>query len=939
MNEELRIVISADNTQANNGIKKTKEELKKLQEQQEKSKKYIADTMAAVKKGAAVAIAAVTATVAAMAALGQQALENQKNIGRLTTAFEGLGSSAKQAKQTYSELYGFLGDGQTATEAANLLAQITTNTEDLTQWTRILQGAYATFPDSLPVEALAEATNETIKTGVVTGNLADAVNWLGVSEDAVNEQLATLNSTTEREAYLRGLLNDLYGTAADNYAKNNKEVIQHNKSQANLQTTLASLSKALTPMLTALNNLATVLLTTLTPAFQVVSAAIIVFCEWLAQAVTWIAKLFGIKVAFEDTASSLSGTNKGLDEMGNSIDTNQKKAEKLKRSVMGFDELNVVSDNSSSSGGGGAATVAPVVMPTVDTSALNGAFSNFESIVEQVREAMQGILVLVGLIGLGIIAWKILDAYTAGVKLKGVFEGVGAKALIIAGAVLLVKGYCDAWVNGIDWGNLLLVIGGIAAVLTGVGMQFGSFGVAIGLVAAGIAAIVLGVKDFINNGASLQNTILIIGGAVAIAVGLATAGLSTLVSVIVGVVAAVAAFTAAILLEEEVILSTEEAQKNLTAAKEAAAEAENNYISAVDAADQALQRLKDAEEKAGVTGAELYKQVQSGTLDYANMTAEQKEVYKAYLDNEQKQKDLEASTIKLNEAKKAETLAALENEIALGKEAGSYDKCKESIIKAYEEGAISADECRDLLSKSMSEMSDDAQKTFMEDIPGDIKSGLDPNKYETTRKKMGDWFRGVGKFFSEQIWQPVKDWWNKSVKPIFTKKWWSDKFKAIQQAFSDLWESIKKKFSEVGTTVGNAVSGAFKNAINWVLEKAISIINGFLKAINAGIDIINAIPGLNIKKLKMLEVPQLAKGGIATGDTLAHIGEQGYKEAVLPLDRNTEWMDVLADRIAARNGAPSKLVLNVDGKELGYATINSFNSIYTQTGSLPLVVM
>ena len=64
-------------------------------------------------------------------------------------------------------------------------------------------------------------------------------------------------------------------------------------------------------------------------------------------------------------------------------------------------------------------------------------------------------------------------------------------------------------------------------------------------------------------------------------------------------------------------------------------------------------------------------------------------------------------------------------------------------------------------------------------------------------------------------------------------------------------------------------------------------------------------------------------------------------EAVLPLDRNTEWMDTLADKIAARSGgqAPSKIILTIDGKELGRATINNINSITKQTGSLPLVLV
>jgi len=369
----------------------------------------------------------------------------------------------------------------------------------------------------------------------------------------------------------------------------------------------------------------------------------------------------------------------------------------------------------------------------------------------------------------------------------------------------------------------------------------------IAAVAAGITLVVTGVKDFIKNGASLKNTILIIGGAIATAVGLATAGLSVLLSAIIAAVVAVGAFVAAILLEETAIMGVEEAQKNLTAAKEAAAEAENGYINAVDAAESALTKLKDAEAAAGITGEELYAQVQSGTLDYADMTAAQKEVYKAYLDNEEKQKALAESTAALNEAKKAETLASLENEIALGKEAGSYDKCKESILAAYNEGSISAEECRDLLAKSMSEMSDAAQKTFMEDIPGDIKAGLDPNKYETTRKKMGDWFKKVGKGFVENIWQPVKDIWNNHIAKYFTAKWWSD---------------------------------LAKGAINGFLKRIFDGLNSLIDKLNAfGFQLPDVLGGGRIGfNIKRLEVPQLARGAVlpANKPFLAMVGDQRH---------------------------------------------------------------
>lgn len=912
MNEELKVIIRANTDQAKAKVKELKNEIAKIKEESDKADEATKAALSGIAQGVTVAIGAITALVAGMTAMGRTAIENQKQLSKLNTTFQNLGSNAAQAQKTYVGLYRFLGDGATATEAASLLGQITTNTEELSEWTKILQGVYATFPDSLPVEALAEATNETIKTGTVTGNLADAVNWLGVSEDAVNEALATMNTEAERELYLRQLLNGLYGNAAALYERNNAEILAQQESQAKLDNTLASLSKSLAPMMTALNNTAVVLLKSLAPAIETVAAAIVVLCQWLATAVSWFAALGGIEVGFGSVEQSAGGVatqidkaNNSLDDMNNGLKSGVKAANELKRITMGFDELNVVnpaSTKSASAGGvSGGGAVGAISIPKVDTSALDGSLSNFKATVEKVKEQMEGLLVLVGAIGLGIAAWKILDAYTSGTSLLGVLKNVGAYAAIIAGAILLVQGYCDAWVNGIDWGNFATILAGIALIIVGLKAKFGTFGAAIGAVAAGVALMVLGVKDFIKNGPSVQNTIMIIGGAIAVAVGLATAGLSVVVSAIIAAVAAVAAFTAAILLEEPAIMSTKEAQELLTAAKERAAEAENSYISAVDAAEASLNKLREAEAAAGVSGEELYKQVQSGTLDYANMTDAQKEVYKAYLDNEQKQKDLEASTKAFNEAKKAETLASYENQLALAKESGNYEDYKKAVIDAYESGELSAEEARELIAKSMSEMSDDAQKTFAEDLPDSIKNGLDPSKYETTGKKIKDWFA--------QAWKDIKGF------------------------FSDAGEWFKN----LGATIGEGISIGFKAVLNWVFETVEGIVNGFFGLINGAINIINAIPGVSITKLELISIPRLAKGGITTGSTVANIGEAG-KEAVLPLENNTEWMDILADRIASRNSAPTKLVLQVDGHELGWANIRSINSITQQTGTLQLLV-
>ena len=166
-------------------------------------------------------------------------------------------------------------------------------------------------------------------------------------------------------------------------------------------------------------------------------------------------------------------------------------------------------------------------------------------------------------------------------------------------------------------------------------------------------------------------------------------------------------------------------------------------------------------------------------------------------------------------------------------------------------------------------------------------------------------FSAVKTFFVSK-WNDIKDVFSSVgtwFKNIFTSAWDGIKnaFSKVKSFFTDVWNTIKNIFSKVGTAIGDAVSGAVKSAVNWVLDKAIGIINGFIKAINIAIGIINAIPGVNINKLSLLEVPKLAQGGIIDRPTIAMVGEAG-KEAVMPLERNTGWIDQLASKLGDKIG-------------------------------------
>ena len=200
----------------------------------------------------------VTAVTGAFAAVGgamlyasESTVEYRTNMAKLETAFVEAGSTAETASQMYTSFFGFLGDEGQATEAAAHLAQLTNDQKALSEWTTIAAGVYATFGDSLPIENLTEAANETAKTGQLTGGLADALNWAGVNEEEFQAKLDATTSSQEREALIRQTLNGIYTESGEKYKENAADLIASNEAQVRYTDAMAAFGEKAQPILTA----------------------------------------------------------------------------------------------------------------------------------------------------------------------------------------------------------------------------------------------------------------------------------------------------------------------------------------------------------------------------------------------------------------------------------------------------------------------------------------------------------------------------------------------------------------------------------------------------------------------------------------------------------------------------------------------------------------
>lgn len=235
--------IFIDNEKATKGIDDTKSKAQKAKESFQSLSKSCMDLSKKM-------TLAFTGGVAAITGIVESTKDYRNTMNGLETAFKTAGFEAANANDTYKSLYSVLGDTDKAKEAAQFIGLMANNEKDLASWTDICTGVYATFGDALPIEGLTEAANETAKVGQVTGVLADALNWAGISEDEFNEKLSNCSNEQEREKLIRETLNSTYKEASDLYKETNESIIKNNESQASLTENLSNIAEIFEPLVT-----------------------------------------------------------------------------------------------------------------------------------------------------------------------------------------------------------------------------------------------------------------------------------------------------------------------------------------------------------------------------------------------------------------------------------------------------------------------------------------------------------------------------------------------------------------------------------------------------------------------------------------------------------------------------------------------------------------
>lgn len=211
-------------------------------------------------KGLAVGavVGAVTQITDALFDVTDKAIEYNRVMGALETSSANAGYTAEETEEAYKRLYGVLGDQQSAaTTVANLQA-IGLSQEDLMAMIDLTTGAWAKYGDSIPIDGLAESINETIKTGEVTGNLSDVLNWAGIKEEYFAQKMEDAKTSSERAQTVMDILakEGLYDVA-EGFRVAEEKTIKANEAQADYDKAVANLGEKLLPARTALVEFAT----------------------------------------------------------------------------------------------------------------------------------------------------------------------------------------------------------------------------------------------------------------------------------------------------------------------------------------------------------------------------------------------------------------------------------------------------------------------------------------------------------------------------------------------------------------------------------------------------------------------------------------------------------------------------------------------------------
>lgn len=287
------------------------------------------------------------------------------------------------------------------------------------------------------------------------------------------------------------------------------------------------------------------LLTLAQPLVEIIIPAFTLFVNILTRIITAVAQF--VSSLFGKTIKQSKDGAKALYKEANAIGAVGEAADEAAGSLAGFDEINTINTENAKGAGGGGATNRDEIAPD---------FSWMDSLDSGFLDRLKEIADLVAMVGAGFALWKI------GTMLPGVLGEIasilGGILMTVGGLLIYWNGLTDAWENGVDWLNLIEMIGGLAAAAFGLYTLFGPIVAGIALVVGGLGMLITGFRDAMENGWNLQNVLLSISGILAAGLGIAMITGSWIPLLVAGIASVLLALTVATGHGEELIRGVQE---------------------------------------------------------------------------------------------------------------------------------------------------------------------------------------------------------------------------------------------------------------------------------------------------------------------------------------------------------------------------------------------
>lgn len=403
-----------------------------------------------------------------------------------------------------------LGDQKTPMEdrLRNIGAELDAAKQVLADMRTAPKGTYEKIDVSEQAERVRMLQSEFNKTASSIDKLNEKINKTGDKISDAKTQAVELTQQIEGRAKGAGLRN-----ATEAAADSMKVFGQRLKSVVRSALVFTVITQALTKVRDWVKNVVMVnsearesiaqlkgaLLTLAQPLVSVVVPAFMFLVKVLTAVITQISRL--VALISGKSVKATANSAKALNKETNALKGTGSAAKKAASQLAAFDEINQIStETADDAGSGGLSDIKP-------------DFSYMDEISDKLKKIADAVM----LIAAGLALWKLGSSLPG--TLGKILTKLGGILIAVGGLIILWESLSDAWNNGVNWKNLLGSLAGTAALAGGLALAFGKVGAGIGLVIAGAAMIITAFKDICDNGANLQNTLLLIAGIVATGLG------------------------------------------------------------------------------------------------------------------------------------------------------------------------------------------------------------------------------------------------------------------------------------------------------------------------------------------------------------------------------------------------------------------------------------